>query len=379
MAVETSPWKIGLSDVDLGPEEEQAVVEVLRSRWLTSGPRIAEFEMRFAEHVGTRHAVAVGNCTQALHLAYLAVGVGPGDEVIVPSLTFVATVNAVIYCGATPVFADVEGAHSLLVDPADVAAKLTPRTRAIVPMHYGGFPCAMDALSALARSRGVRLVDDAAHAPGAMLGGRRVGSLAEASCFSFFGNKNLVTGEGGMITTDDDEIAAFARRQRSHGMTAMSYDKHKGHAFSYDVVAPGYNYRLTELQAALGLVQLGKLERNNARRREVVRAYRERLAAIPDLEVPFAGRDAESSCHIMVVVLPLGTDRTAVQERMKARGVQTSIHYPPVHRFSRFRDTFRADVPRLDALAERLLTLPLHPGMTSDDVTLVVDALQGSL
>ena len=379
MTVEASAWKISLSDVDLGPEEEKAVVDVLRSRWLTSGPRIAEFETRFGERVGARHAVALGNCTQALHLALLAAGVGPGDEVVVPSLTFVATVNAVLYCGATPVFADIEGPESLLLDPEDVRRKLGPRTRAVVPMHYGGYACDMETFTSLGRDHGFRVIDDAAHAPGSSYRGRPVGSLALASCFSFFGNKNLVTGEGGMVTTDDDDVAAFVRRQRSHGMTAMSYDKHRGHAFSYDVVTPGYNYRLTEMQAALGLVQLGKLDRNNARRRALVAAYRERLAEVPGLVVPFAGRDDASSCHVFVVVLPEGVDRARVQAGMKAAGVQTSIHYPPVHRFTRFRDAFQADVPRVEAVADRLLTLPLHPNLTREEVGVVVDALRSSL
>jgi dTDP-4-amino-4,6-dideoxygalactose transaminase len=379
MTVEASAWRISLSDIDLGPEEEAAVVDVLRSRWLTSGPRIAEFETRFAARAGMAHAVALGNCTQALHLALLAVGVGPGDEVVVPSLTFVATVNAVLYCGATPVFADIEGPDSLLLDPADVARKIGPKTRALLPMHYGGYACEMDAFSALAREHGVRLVDDAAHAPGSSYRGRPAGSLAEASCFSFFGNKNLVTGEGGMVTTDSAEIAEFVKRQRSHGMTAASYDKHRGHAFSYDVVTPGYNYRLTELQAALGLVQLEKLDRNNARRRALVAAYRERLAGIPGLVVPFPGRDDDSACHIFVVVLPEGVDRTAVQKHLKAQGIQTSIHYQPVHRFTRFRDAFSAEVPRLDAVAERLLTLPLHPRLSLEDVAVVTDALRSAL
>ena len=379
MTVEASAWRISLSDIDLGPEEEAAVVDVLRSRWLTSGPRIAEFETRFAARAGSAHAVALGNCTQALHLALLAVGVGTGDEVVVPSLTFVATVNAVLYCGATPVFADIEGPDSLLLDPADVARKIGPKTRALLPMHYGGYACDMDAFSALARERGVRLVDDAAHAPGSSYRGRPAGSLAEASCFSFFGNKNLVTGEGGMVTTGSDAVAEFVKRQRSHGMTAASYDKHRGHAFSYDVVTPGYNYRLTEMQAALGIVQLGKLDRNNARRRALVALYRERLAGVRGLAVPFAGRDDDSSCHVFVVVLPEGTDRSFVQNALKARGIQTSIHYQPVHRFTRFRDSFSATVPRLDAVADRLLTLPLHPRMTAEDTALVANALSETL
>lgn len=379
MKAAASTWRVALSQVDYGPEEEQAVLEVLRSKWLTQGPKTAEFEARFAERVGARHAVAVSNCTAALHLALLAAGVGPGDEVIVPALTFVATANAVLYCGARPVFADVVGPDCLLMDPEDVERKVTAATRAIVPMHYAGYACDMDALREIALRRSLHIVEDAAHAPGSVWRGRPIGSIGDASCFSFFGNKNLVTGEGGMVTTGDDRIAQFVRSRRSHGMTAVSYDKHRGHAFDYDVVGTGYNYRLTEVQAALGLAQLGKLDRNNAARRARVRWYRERLARIPGLAVPFEGREAESSCHILPVVLPPTTDRGRLQLALKDEGIQTSVHYPPVHRFSSFQGRYDARVPRVEALAERLLTLPLHPLLSQQDVDTVCEALARAL
>jgi dTDP-4-amino-4,6-dideoxygalactose transaminase len=379
MTASAGNWKVSLSDIDLGPDEEAAVVEVLRSKWLTMGARTAEFERQFGAAVGARHAIAVSNCTAALHLALAAAGVSPGDEVIVPSLTFVATANAVLYCGATPVFADVTSETRLSLDPEDVARKITARTRAIVPVHYAGYACDMDALGALARTHGLALVDDAAHAPGTRWRTQPVGSIGDITCFSFFSNKNLSTGEGGMVTTNDDAIAAKVRLNRSHGMTTLTYDRHRGHAFSYDVVSAGYNYRMTELNAALGIVQLAKLERNNARRRSLVGEYRRRLAGIASLIVPFAGMDDESSCHIMPVVLPQDVDRTAVQQAMKEAGIQTSIHYPPVHGFTNFAGRFAADVPRVDALASRLLTLPLHPLMSVDDVAAVCGALRDGI
>ena len=379
MAVEDVTWRVALSDITLGDEEEQAVLEVLRSRWLTMGPKTAAFEAQFAAAVGSRHAVAVSNGTASLHLALLAVGVGPGDEVIVPALTFVATANAVLYCGARPVFADIVGQGDLLLDPQDVQRKITPRTRAVMPVHYGGYACDMDALSALATEHGFRLVEDAAHAPGSTWRGRPIGSTADLSSFSFFGNKNLVTGEGGMITTQDDALAGFVRLYRSHGMTALSYDKHRGHAFTYDVVGHGYNYRLTEIESALGIVQLSRLPASNALRRQRVADYRRELEACPGVEVPFAGRDDQSSCHIFVVVLPEGTDRPRLQQALKAEGIQTSVHYPPVHRFSAFHAKFPAEVPRTEALAPRLLTLPLHPRMTRDDVAHVCRTLKRAL
>jgi dTDP-4-amino-4,6-dideoxygalactose transaminase len=379
MAATDSIWKISLADIDLGPEEEAAVIEVLRSKWLTMGARTAEFERRFAEFVGVRHAVAVNNCTAALHLALIAAGVAPGDEVIVPALTFVATANAVLYCGGAPVFGDVTSADLLQLDPGDVARKITPRTKAIVPVHYAGYACDMEALLALAARHGLRVIEDAAHAPGARWNGRAVGSIGDATCFSFFSNKNLSTGEGGMITTDRDDIAASLRLNRSHGMTTLTYDRHRGHAFTYDVVSAGYNYRLTEIQAAMGIVQLGKLERNNAIRRTLVGEYRRRLAAIDGLVVPFEGLDETSSCHILVVVLPDGVARERVQQLMKQAGIQTSVHYPPVHRFTSFAQRFPADVPSVDRLAPRLLTLPLHPLMSAQDVVSVCETLHASV
>ncbi|MGQ0562379.1 MAG: DegT/DnrJ/EryC1/StrS family aminotransferase [Gemmatimonadota bacterium] len=379
MARDGVAWKVALSDIDLGEEEERAVVEVLRSKWLTQGPRVAEFERRFAEAVAAPYAVAVSNCTAALHLALLAVGVRPGDEVIVPALTFVATANAVLFCGATPVFADIVDAESLVMAPADVECKVTPRTRAIVPMHYGGYPCDLHALAEIAQQHGLEVVEDAAHAPGAAWRGQKIGALSRATCFSFFGNKNLVTGEGGMVTTSDAGVAEFVRLHRTHGMTATSLDKISGHAFSYDVLATGYNYRLTELQAALGLAQLQKLERNNDIRRRLAGIYRERLNQISELTVPFVGRDAESACHLFCVLLPPTVNRPRVQRLMKDRGVQTSIHYPPVHRFTSFQGRFSADVPKLEAISARMLTLPLHPLMTPQDVHVVCDTLEEAL
>lgn len=372
-------WKVTLSDIDLGDEELRAVEEVLRSKWLSMGARTAEFEEAFRSYTGARHAIAVSNGTAALHLALDAAGVGPGDEVIVPALTFVATANAVLYCGGTPVFADIVGPECLLVDPQDAARKIGPRTRAIAPVHYGGYACDLVELGRLADEHGLALIEDAAHAIGSTCGRRSIGVARDAGCFSFFSNKNLVTGEGGMVTTERDDIAEKVRLNRSHGMTALSYDKQKGHAFTYDVVSSGYNYRLTEVEAALGLVQLAKLDANNDRRRALVATYRRRLSSVEGLTVPFAGRDGESACHLMVVLLPEGVDRASVQRRMREGRVQTSVHYPPLHRFSRYRDRFAARVPRLDTISDRLLTLPLHPLMSEEDVSVVVEGLEAAI
>lgn len=369
-----SDWNVPLSDIALGEEEAQAVAEVVRSRWLTAGPKTAELEKRFAALHGVPHALAVTNCTAALELAYAALGVGPGDEVIVPSLTFVATANAVRAVGGVPVFADVSSAEDLTVSPDDIARKLGPRTKAVTVVHYGGYPAQMEPILALCEARGVAIVEDCAHSPGGTAQGRPVGGLGAIGCFSFFGNKNMTTGEGGMLTTRDPALAERMRLLRSHGMTTGSWDRFRGHASAYDVVLVGHNQRFDDLRAAVGLVQLDRLAENNRRRGEFVRAYREALRG--RVVIPFDGR-AESTFHLMVVLLPEGVDRARVMAAMKADGVQTSIHYPPAHLFSIYEGG--PALPVLEALAPRILTLPLYPTMTEAQHALVVRSLLSAL
>lgn len=354
-------------------EEEAAAVEaVVRSRWLTMGPRTAEFEARFAEMVGVPHAVMVSSCTAALHLAFLALDIGPGDEVIVPSLTFVATANAVAYTGAAVRFGDVEGLERPLLDPDHVAALITPRTAAICAVHYAGYPADLDALTGLAARHGLALVEDAAHAPGASHGAAMLGGIGDIGCFSFFSNKNLVTGEGGMLTTRDGDLAARLRLLRAHGMTATSWDRERGHATGYDVVERGYNYRPSELEAALGLVQLRKLPDMLGRRRLRVADYRRRLRARPELgRVAFDdAADATSACHILPLICPDEASRDDLRQAAAEDGVQTSVHYPPVHRFAVFGP--QDALPVTEAYARREVTLPLFPAMTPEDVDRVV-------
>jgi dTDP-4-amino-4,6-dideoxygalactose transaminase len=379
-------WKVPLSDLSFGPEEEEAVAAVVRSGWLTMGERTAAFERAFGEALGTERALAVTNCTAALHMAYAAVGVGPGDEVVCPSLTFVATANAALLTGANVVLADVVDEQDLSIDPADVERKITPRTKAITVVHYAGYPCDMDALTAIAEEHGVALVEDVAHAPLAKHRGRALGTIGDVGCFSFFSNKNLATGEGGAVVARTEELLAKLKLMRSHGMTTLTLDRHKGHAFSYDVVLPGFNYRIDELRAALGLVQLGRLAEGNAARRRVVDRYRERLAREPRVTVPYRDFEArgigESAYHIFPVLLPPGAPREHVMAGMKARGVQTSVHYPPIHAFSHHGASSRVKkdgLAKTDALAARELTLPLFPRMTPEMVDEVVSALSASL
>ncbi len=371
-------WRVALFEPDLGDEEIAAITEVIRSRWLTMGERTQAFEAAIAQNCGARHGIAVSNCTTGLHLAMLGLGVGPGTEVIVPSLTFVATANAVRYCGATPVFADVHSLEDWNISRDTIEPLLTPRTRAICVVHYAGYVCDMAPIAALARERGLALIEDVAHAPGASRDGRGAGNWGDAGCFSFFSNKNMTTGEGGMITTSRDDLAESLRRLRAHGMTTVTLDRHKGHAFSYDVLGLGYNFRMTEITAALGLVQLRHLRDRNGRRRELVEHYRRRLAQIPGISVPFADHPSESAFHIMPVLLSAGASRLHVMQGLRERGIQSSIHYRPVDTFTSYREAGLGPLDRLERthlIGERELTLPLYPSMRTDDVELVCAAL----
>jgi dTDP-4-amino-4,6-dideoxygalactose transaminase len=372
-------WRVPLADLDYGQEEETAVLDVLRSKWLTMGAVTQAFEAEFARVHGVKHAIAVSNATEALHLACLALGLGPGDEVITPSLSFVATSNVVLYTGADVRFADVVGPEDLTIDPEEIARQITPHTKAIIVMHYAGYPCQMKEILEIAERHGLPVIEDAAHAPGASLDGKALGTWGEIGCFSFFSNKNLSTGEGGMFVTDRDDLAEKARLRRSHGMTSLTYDRHKGHAYSYDVVDLGYNYRIDEIRSALGLEQLKKLAHNNARRKAWTERYWQALAG-SGVGLPFRETPGEPAYHLCPILLPKGVDRKALIDALRAEGIQTSIHYPPTHSFSYYRSRYGAiSLPRTEAIAERELTLPLYPTMSAEQVDGVCDALLRNL
>lgn len=375
-------WKIPLSDITMGSEEDDAVRDVLRSRWLSMGPVTEEFEAAFARYIGVKHAFAVSNGTAALHIAHAVLGIGTGDEVITPSLTFVATANSVLYCGARPVFADIGGRDDLNVSWEEIAAKVSEKTRAITVVHYGGYACDMRPIMEIARDHDLRVIEDTAHAIGAMYGGQMCGTIGDVGCFSFFANKNLSTGEGGMIVTDDDLLAEKIRTMRSHGMTTLTWDRHRGHSSSYDVTDLGYNYRTCEVASALGIIQLRRLKQNNERRRRIAARYRRALDGVEYIECPFGGRETgESSHHIFPVILSEDLSRGDLQATLKEQGIQTSIHYPPVHLFTYYRrllgDT-RGSLPKTEFIGEHEVTLPLYPGMTDDDVDYVCTAIEGA-
>jgi dTDP-4-amino-4,6-dideoxygalactose transaminase len=365
----------------LGEEEKAALARVLESGWITMGDRVREFELEFARRHGATDAVALGSCTAALHLILEALGIGPGDEVLVPSLTFVATANCVLYVGAKPVFVDVESLSLPLMSRSDAAAKCTERTRAIILVHYAGYTIDREAWRDFASSRGLLLVEDAAHAAGA----GQAGSFGDAAAFSFYGNKNMTTAEGGAVLAADADVLARIRQMRGHGLTTGTFQRRSSRISTYDVTMLGYNYRMDELRAAIGLVQLEHLSAWNERRSELVRLYARRLKSLcPAVLLPFAdwhcASNNGSAHHIMPIVLPKGVERQYIVDELRDCEVQTTIHYPPVHRLSFYRERFPSlRLPCTEEFARRELTLPLHPRMQDAHVEQVVDALARAL
>jgi dTDP-4-amino-4,6-dideoxygalactose transaminase len=369
-------------DTRFGPQEEDAVLRPLRSGWLTMGEEVLHLEAELKQASGARHAIAVTNCTAALHLAAAALDVGAGDEVLCPTLTFCATANAPRSTGATVIFCESAGPDDLTVDPDSIKERLSPRTKAIIVVHYAGFSCKMDRILAIADEQGIPVIEDCAHALFTFHKGKALGRFGKVGCLSFFSNKNATCGEGGALITDDDALAERIRLLRSHGMTTLTLDRYKGRAFSYDVVAAGFNYRLDELRAALMRAQLRRLPEFLDRRRALFRHYLQRLAGSPVI-IPFArGRFSEelphTGVHLMPVLLPGGTDRLAIMEFLKLHGIQTSIHYPLVHEFAAYRDQ-PASLPRTEDLGRRQLSLPFYPSMRLDDVDLVAKTLLDGL
>lgn len=365
-----------VSEPSLGPAEALALTEVVRGGWITQGEQVRAFERTFADMHGAEDAVAVNSCTAALHLILHGLGIGPGDEVLVPALTFVATASCVLYVGAKPVFVDIGAPNLPLISVEDAAAKCTARTKAVILVHFAGYAPDREVWHAFARARGLLIIEDAAHAAG--LPG--VGTFGDAAAFSFYGNKNMTTAEGGMVLAADKGLREAIRQCRGHGMTSGAHQRLATRAAAYDVTALGFNYRLDELRAAVGLVQLSRLSEWNDRRRTLAARYRTRLQRVcPGLDIPFEA-DRPSVHHIMPVLLPAGVERQHVMDALWAREIQTTIHYPPVHRLSFYADRYPdVRLPATEDFARRELTLPLHPGMDEDDVADVVEALADSL
>jgi len=375
-------WRVPLTDIVVPEQDVQAVLDCLESGWLTMGPRTKAFEEALAGFVGTPHAVTVSSCTAALHLSCLAAGIGEGDEVIVPAFSFVASASAARYVGAEPVLCDVSSPYEFNIDPDDVAKRITSRTRAVVAVHFCGYPAAIAALRELCDEHGLVLIEDCAQAIGATIddSGRQVGTVGDLGAFSFFSKKQLCVGEGGMVTTASEQFADRVRLLRSHAMTSTTWDRHRGHDPAYDVVDIGYNFRLDEPRAALGLSRLPRLAEAIEARRATVRIYRERLAEIDGIELCFDDRAVERASHFaFTVLLSDRTTRDRFREELKAGGIQTTW-YPALHTFSGYRGYAPPEgLPRTSEVADRHCALPLSSQTTEDEVDTVVEVVRSAL
>ena len=362
----------------------QAVVEVLQSDWLTTGPKVDEFERSFAGYVGAKEAVAVSSGTAALHAAMYALGIGPGDEVIVPAMTFAATANCVVFQGATPVFVDVDP-DTLLINPDQVEAQMTPRTKAVTAVDYTGHPADYDRLQTIADRKGIPLVADACHALGAVYKGRSVGTLADLNVFSFHPVKHITTGEGGIITTDQPELAQRMRIFRNHGITSDHRQRDKTGSWFYEMVDLGYNYRLTDLQCAIGISQLSRQPNWLNRRREIAQSYDDAFAEFSGLHPLHVEKQVEPAYHLYVVRLNLEKlqgDRGDIFSALRSAGIGVNVHYIPVHMHPFYRNRFwtvPGMCPEAEAAYERLLSLPMYHGMRNADVKMVIKTVKDIL
>ena len=370
-------YNIPLFSLNFDVQEEEAVIETLRSKWISTGPKTDEFELLFAKMCNVDHAVALSNCTVALHLALKLLNIGENDEVICPSLTFVATINAIRYVGAIPVFADITSTNDLTIDPIDIENKISQKTKAIIVMHYGGFACNMDAILTIANKHNLKVIEDACHGPLSEYKGKKLGTIGDIGCFSFFSNKNISTGEGGMLITHLIDIYLKARLLRSHGMTTLSYERAKGHSTSYDIVELGYNYRMDDIRASIGIVQLLKLENDLKKREEIRDYYIERLSGIKGIIIPFKDHQYFSSNYIFPVILNNSTfkKRDRIRVKLADAGIQTSVHYPAVHRFSIYKE-YNTSLTITEYVTDNLITLPMFAALTKEQVDYICTSLK---
>ena len=358
-------------------DDIQAVVDVLKSDFLTTGPKIAEFEQTVADYVGAKYAVAISNGTSALHAACFAAGIGPGDEVITTPLTFAASANCVLYCGGTPVFADVDP-KTYNIDPEDIQRKITDRTKAIIAVHLAGQPCDMDAIHSIAREHGLIVIEDGAHALGSVYKGKKVGSMSDMTTFSFHPVKPITTGEGGMIVTDNEDFHKKMILFRSHGITRddSMMTRNDGPWF-YQQFDLGYNYRITDIQCALGCSQMKKLDRFLARRKEIVARYNEAFAECDNIITPYQLSDTESGWHLYIVQVK-NCDRRQVFEAMREKGIGVNVHYIPVYMHPYYQEHGYENVHCVNAeeIYSHIISLPLYPGLTSEQQDYVIDTLK---
>ncbi|MCK4427900.1 MAG: DegT/DnrJ/EryC1/StrS family aminotransferase [candidate division Zixibacteria bacterium] len=372
-------WRVALSDLNFDHRERRIVNQVIRNRWLTMGEMVKKLERNFANFLGVRHAFGVSSGTAALHLALRTLNIKNEDEVLVPSLSFVASSNAILYVGAKPVFVDITSLSDFNMSCDDLEEKITRKTRAIMVVHYGGYLADMDRIKRIAKKHNLFVIEDAAHAIGAKFKSRMAGGIGDIGCFSFFSNKNMATGEGGMIVTNRNKFAEKIRLLRSHGMTSMTWDRHKGYAYSYDVTELGYNYRMTEINAALGIEQLKKLKSSNRKRKSLIKTYVENLKGTKGLSIPFLNYPRNSAFHLFPILLNKDVDREKFMNSLKKEKIQTSIHYPPIHKFSYYDKNLRASrnkLPLTEHVGRCEVTLPLHPLLKKEDILFVCDRIK---
>jgi len=377
-----SMWRVQFYKINYDEREYQAVKETLDSGWLTISEKTYNFENAFCGFLGQGvRCLAVSNCTAALHMALLALGIKDGDEVITPSLTFIADQNVTTMVGAKNVLADISSMEDWSMDPDDIEARITVKTKAVMIVHYAGFACDMERIAVMCKKHGLFLIEDCAHTPGAdyfATGGnvgQPLGTFGDISAFSFFANKNIAAGEGGMVVTRNTELFEKLRLLRSHGMSVASFDRYKGRAVSYDVQSPGLNYRIHEISSALAFVQIQKLEEANEKRRKLVEHYYARLDEVPSISIPYRHFSrGKPNYHIMPILLSETVDRAAVIESMKQDGIQTSIHYPAIQNFSAYKGKVNS-TPKAEYVSAHELTLPLYPTMTNEEADVVCNAL----
>lgn len=371
-------YEIPLFELNFDEKEEAAVIETLRSKWISTGPKTAELERRFNELLSCRYSLGMANCTVALHMGLLLMGIKEGDEVITPPLTFVATVNCIRYVGAVPVFCDIKGMDDLTIDPELIENLITERTKAIVVMHYAGFPCDMDRIIAIAQKYNLKVLEDACHGPLSEYHGKKLGTIGDIGCFSFFGNKNISTGEGGMLITNNKDYYEKGKLLRSHGMTTLSYERAKGHSTAYDVLALGYNYRIDDIHSAIALAQVEKLQGDLKERERIRKKYIENLKRIERIVIPFENNKEFVSNYIFPIVLidSNAEFRESVRNQLHEAGIQSSMHYPAVNRFSIYKQYDRGDLKQTEYAADNEITLPMYAKLTDEQIEKITTVIR---
>ncbi len=370
-------YKIPLFDLNFDSREKEAVNNTLDSKWISTGPNCDKFEKLFCDRFETKFSLTTSSCTASLHMSLLALGIKKDDEVLVPSLTFAATANVIKYIGAKPVFCDISSASDLTIDPEEIKNKITKKSKAIIVMHYAGFPCDMDRIVSIAKKNNLFIIEDAAHAPLSEYKGKKLGTIGDVGTFSFFSNKNIAIGEGGMVITNNNDLYKKIKLIRSHGMTSLSYERYKGHSTNYDITSLGYNYRMDDIRASIGIVQLKKLEKDLIRRRELRKLYIENLKNQSKIIIPFEHNKGFVSNYIFPIVLKSGSndiDRDTVRDKLKSNGIQTSTHYPSAHKFTIYKEDY-LELPNTDYVSSNEITLPMYSNLENKDLNYITDCL----